>query len=93
MEDEETTKYNSERYDKLGFKPQKEKIYNKLLPYGNQLDDESIKLYTDIKSNLIKSIVGREFRPGIALWTSRLNKYSISRTHALILYIIIIYLN
>lgn len=70
MDDEE----NSERFKILGFKPQNEKIYNKLLPYAQQLDEESIKLYSNIKTNLIKSIAAREMRPGIVLWTSRLNK-------------------
>lgn len=72
MDEEE----NLDRYNILGFKPQKEKIYNKLLPYGDELDEESVKMYTDIKTNLIKSIVAREMRPGIVLWTSRLNRYS-----------------
>lgn len=55
-------------------KPQKENVYNKLLPYGAELEEESAKLFTDIKSNLIKSVLAREMRPGCALWTSRLNK-------------------
>lgn len=53
---------------------QKENIYNKLLPYGDELEEESTKLFDDIKSNLIKSVLAREMRPGCALWTSRLNK-------------------
>lgn len=65
---------NEQRWKKLGFKPQKENVYNKLLPYANELDDESSKLFHDIKTNLIKSILAREMRPGCALWTSRLNK-------------------
>ncbi|KAJ8979648.1 hypothetical protein NQ317_001355 [Molorchus minor] len=63
------------RYEKLGFKPQKENIYNKFLPYADELDEESTKLFVDIKTNLIKSVLAREMRPGCALWTSRLNKY------------------
>ncbi|KYB26764.1 proteasome activator complex subunit 4 [Tribolium castaneum] len=63
------------RYEKLGFKPQKENVYNKLLPYAEKLDEESTQLYADIKTNLIKSVLAREMRPGCALWTSRLNKY------------------
>lgn len=53
---------------------QKENVYNKLLPYGDELEEESAKLFADIKSNLIKSVLAREMRPGCALWTSRLNK-------------------
>lgn len=55
-------------------KPQKENVYNKLLPYGAGLEEESANLFYDIKSNLIKSVLAREMRPGCALWTSRLNK-------------------
>lgn len=62
------------RFEKLGFIPQKENVYNKLLPYGDQLDEESTKLFTDIKTNLVKAVLAREMRPGCALWTSRLNK-------------------
>lgn len=62
------------RYKKLGFKPQKEIIYNRFLPYADKLDDESLKLYTDIKTNLVKSVMLREMRPGCILWASRLNK-------------------
>ncbi|KAJ8924060.1 hypothetical protein NQ315_006837 [Exocentrus adspersus] len=69
QEDEQT------RFEKLGFKPQKENVYNKLLPYGEQLDEESNKLFADIKTNLVKAVLAREMRPGCALWTSRLNKY------------------
>lgn len=58
----------------LGFKPQKEVIYNKFLPYADVLDDESLKLYTDIKTNLVKAVMLREIRPGCVLWISRLNK-------------------
>lgn len=64
----------SKRCKKLGFIPQKEKYYNKLLPYADKLDEESIKLFSDIKTNLVKSVIAREMRPGCALWTSRLNK-------------------
>lgn len=58
----------------LGFRPQKENVYNKLLPYADKLDEESSRLFVDIKTNLVKSILAREIRPGVALWTSRLNK-------------------
>lgn len=69
---------DEKRYKMLGFKPQREIIYNKLLPYADQLDRESLQLYTDIKTNLTRSILLREIRPGCVLWTSRLNKYVFS---------------
>lgn len=65
---------SNERFKVLGFIPQKENVYNKLLPYADKLDQESTKLFLDIKTNLIKSVLAREMRPGCALWTSRLNK-------------------
>lgn len=71
MDDEEINK----SFKKLGYKPQKENVYNKLLPYSDKLDEESENLFKDIKTNLIKSVLAREMRPGCALWTSRLNKY------------------
>lgn len=57
-----------------GSKFQKENVYNKLLPYADELEEESSKLFEDIKSNLVKSVLAREMRPGCALWTSRLMK-------------------
>lgn len=69
--DEEASK---KRYEKLGFIPQKENLYNALLPYADKLDEESTQLFANIKTNLVKAILAREMRPGFALWTSRLNK-------------------
>uniref|UniRef100_A0A6P7GVF6 Proteasome activator complex subunit 4B-like n=1 Tax=Diabrotica virgifera virgifera TaxID=50390 RepID=A0A6P7GVF6_DIAVI len=54
---------------------QKENVYNKLLPYADELEVESAQLFLDIKTNLIKSVLAREMRPSCALWTSRLMKY------------------
>ena len=59
----------------LGFEPQKEIIYNKLLPYVGDMDKESTSWFAEIKANLGVSIALRELRPGIVTWTSRLNKY------------------
>lgn len=65
---------NDDRWKKLGFKPQKENVYNTSLPYSEALDDESSKLFADVKTNLIKSILAREMRPGCLLWNSILKK-------------------
>lgn len=65
---------NKKRFEKLGFIPQKENVYNKLLPYADKLDEESTELFANIKTNLVKSVLAREMRPGCALWTSRLHK-------------------
>ncbi|XP_060526500.1 proteasome activator complex subunit 4-like [Cylas formicarius] len=67
--------WKKRRKEKLGFLPQRENVYNELLPYSESLDEESTKLFIDIKTNLVKSILAQEMRPGCALWTSRLNKY------------------
>ncbi|KAF5303620.1 hypothetical protein FQA39_LY09867 [Lamprigera yunnana] len=66
---------DEQRFKKLGFKPQKENVYNKLLPYADKLDEESSKLFRDIKTNLVKAVLAREIRPGCIVWTFRLNKY------------------
>lgn len=67
--------YKEERAASLGYTPQKENVYNKLLPYARHLDEESEKLFRTIKTNLVKSVLAREIRPGCALWTSKLNRY------------------
>lgn len=67
--------YKEKRAAKLGYRPQKENVYNELLPYAKYLDDESEKLFVTIKTNLIKSVLAHEIRPGCALWTSMLLKY------------------
>lgn len=66
------TDCNAERIKQLGFKPQKEIIYNKLLPYYDEIDYESRKSFQQIKLNLSKSIILRELIPGCAVWTARL---------------------
>jgi hypothetical protein len=58
----------------LGFKPQKEIVYNQLLPYSESLDEESLHSFAIIKTNLAKTVCLREMRPGFVIWTSRLNK-------------------
>ncbi|XP_071784078.1 proteasome activator complex subunit 4-like [Asterias amurensis] len=64
-----------DRTRQLGFKPQKEIVYNKLLPYAEDLDEESTKQLAEIKGNLGRAVRLRELRPGALYWTSRLNSY------------------
>ena len=64
----------SEREAVLGFKPQKENVYNKLLPYSDELDKESLLMLKSIKENLSKSVIMRELRPGCGIWVARLTK-------------------
>ena len=73
--DEEYAKRRDERAAELGFTPQKEIIYNKILPYSDKLDKESNEMWNTIKINLGRSIALRELRPGYVMWTGRLTKY------------------
>ncbi|XP_046402715.1 proteasome activator complex subunit 4A-like [Ischnura elegans] len=60
----------------LGFKPQKELIYNKLLPYADKLDEESNCMFAEIKANLGKCVMQREIQPGCGIWCTQLAKYT-----------------
>ncbi|XP_072526695.1 proteasome activator complex subunit 4A [Salminus brasiliensis] len=61
--------------EKLGFVPQKDIIYNKLLPYEDKLDAESNEILADIKGNLGRSVQLREIWPGVMFWTRKLSTY------------------
>jgi len=67
--------YLKSREVKLGFRPQKETPYNKLLPYSAQLDDESQEMLKDIKGQLGKCVMLKELKPGCIVWCLRLQKY------------------
>jgi hypothetical protein len=62
------------RQQVLGFKPQREIIYSKYLPYADKIDDESLEKLAEIKANLGKAVVLQEMRPGWEIWTGRLMK-------------------
>lgn len=55
-----------------GFIPQKEIVYNKLLPYSDRLDKEATELLAEIKANLSKAVLVRELWPGVAFWCRKL---------------------
>jgi proteasome activator subunit 4 len=75
-EDDRTAeRQRKERAQDLGFAPQKEVVYNKLLPYAADIDRESTAWFRDIKANLGRALATRELRPGLVVWVSRLNKY------------------
>ena len=63
-----------ERMEALGFKPQKEIPYNKLLPYGDKLDAESIEQLALIKTNLARTVQLRDIKFGASHWTGQLSK-------------------
>jgi proteasome activator subunit 4 len=74
---EEDRENISGRVKRLGFKPQREIVYCKLLPYANQLDEESVRMLSEIKANLGRAVMMREMRPGCGMWTTRLSKYDV----------------
>ncbi|KAA8583909.1 hypothetical protein FQN60_015117 [Etheostoma spectabile] len=49
--------------DTLGFVPQKDIVYNKLLPYAHRLDEESNDILSKIKGNLCRAVQLREIWP------------------------------
>lgn len=69
---ETKAKFQKERYEKLGFVPQKEIYCNKYLPYADQLDDESQLMLTQLKEALAKAVAFREMTPAVGIATSRL---------------------
>ncbi|KAM3863185.1 LOW QUALITY PROTEIN: proteasome activator complex subunit 4A [Diretmus argenteus] len=61
--------------DTLGFVPQKDIVYNKLLPYADRLDAESNDILRKIKGNLGRAVQLREIWPGVLFWTRKLSTY------------------
>ncbi|KAK7086905.1 Proteasome activator complex subunit 4 [Halocaridina rubra] len=59
----------------LGFAAQKKVIYNRLLPYGDQLSGEILEQLRDIKENLSKAVILRDIRPGCIHWVARLSRF------------------
>lgn len=57
----------------LGFVPQKDIVYNKLLPYADKLDEESNEILGQIKGKLALAIQVRELWPGVLFWTRKLS--------------------
>lgn len=64
-----------DREEALGFKPQKDKIYNKFLPYVEHIDDESIAALAEIKGNLAKAVLLRDIKVGATFWVGQLTRY------------------
>ena len=54
---------------------QKEVVYNKLLPYGDRLDNEARQVLEEIKYNFGRAVVLRELRPGALHWCNRLFRF------------------
>lgn len=58
----------------LGFKPQKEIIYNKLLPYKDDIDSDSKEALAEIKANLGRSVQLRDLKVGAGHWVGQLSR-------------------
>jgi len=65
----------SDREAILGFKPQKEVVYNKLLPYNDELDSESNENLAEIKSNLGRAVQLRDLKVGVSHWVTQLSRF------------------
>uniref|UniRef100_A0AAY4C4F7 Proteasome activator subunit 4 n=1 Tax=Denticeps clupeoides TaxID=299321 RepID=A0AAY4C4F7_9TELE len=63
------------RPETRGFVPQKDIVYNKLLPYADNLDAESNEILSKIKGNLGRAVELRELWPGVLFWTRKLSTY------------------
>ncbi|XP_025720971.1 proteasome activator complex subunit 4-like [Callorhinus ursinus] len=61
--------------DPQGFVPQKEIVYNKLLPSAERLDVKSDLQLAQIKSNLGRAVQLQELWPGGLFWTRELSTY------------------
>ncbi|XP_062464948.1 proteasome activator complex subunit 4 isoform X1 [Pezoporus occidentalis] len=55
--------------------PQKEIVYNKLLPYGERLEAEAARFLAHIKDNLARAVQLQELWPGGLFWTRKLSTY------------------
>lgn len=53
--------------------PQKEIVYNKLLPYGERLEAEAARFLEHIKGNLARAVQLQELWPGGLFWTRKLS--------------------
>lgn len=73
MEIEET----NDREQVLGFKPQKEIIYNKYVPDSELIDEESNEVFAEIKGNLGRSVQLRDIKFGTGHWVGQLSRYDL----------------
>ncbi|KAJ8309114.1 hypothetical protein KUTeg_013988 [Tegillarca granosa] len=63
------------RQANLGFAPQKESVYNKLLPYADKIDEESLKIFAEIKEKLALSVALRDVKISGSHWVGQLTRY------------------
>ncbi|PVD25485.1 hypothetical protein C0Q70_13141 [Pomacea canaliculata] len=65
----------AKREDVLGFHPQKESPYSKLLPYSDVIDEESSNALAEIKEKLAKAVQLRDLKVSANHWTLQLDRY------------------
>ena len=63
-----------ERLESLGFSPQKETVYSNLLPYAENIDQESNSVFQEIKTNLTRSVQLRDLKVGARHWIVQLER-------------------
>ena len=54
---------------------QKTIVFNKHLPYADQLEEEAAGKLADIKRNLCAAVQNRDVTPGYIFWIGRLSRY------------------
>ena len=59
----------------LGFKPQKETVFNSFLPYTDKLDAESNPILAEIKANLSLAVQLRDLKVGARHWIVQLERW------------------
>lgn len=64
----------AKREDVLGFHPQKESPYSKLLPYSDVIDEESSNALAEIKEKLAKAVQLRDLKVSANHWTLQLDR-------------------
>lgn len=57
------------------WKYQKTVVFNKHLPYADQLEEEAARKLADIKRNLCVAVQNRDVTPGYIFWIGRLSRY------------------
>ena len=72
LNDLKLSDFKEMRSKQLKFEPQKEIIYNKYLPYSQQLDEECVHYLSQIKANIGRTLVLND-RHGFQ-WISDLSK-------------------
>ena len=63
-----------DREQLLEFKPQNDIIYNKLLPYNDDVDAETNAVLSEIKANLGRAVQLRDLKVGAGHWVGQLSR-------------------